>query len=485
MASARLTGLIRRLHSGLVPAPAVGQTDREALRAFVARKDESAFAVVVQRHGAMVLRVCQRVLHHAQDAEDAFQATFLVLARKAATIGKSESLGSWLHGVAFRVSMRAKRDAGRRRAKERRAPIPVGSDPAEALAWRDVQILLEAEIGRLPERFRAAFVACYLEGRSRAEAAAELGIEENTLSSRLARARERLRHQLARRGVNLPAVLAAVALTTGGSGLAIPVELLHSTTRAATLFAARLPVTEVSSFTLQLTNGAMQTMAIAKLKWAVGVLAVGGTLAVGTWGAGQVPGTSPKPGSAAGGTDQDKPGMAERTADYAQRQRSLDNLKKIMVAMINYHDATGRFPADIVDKSGKPLLSWRVELLRYLDEKDLNKQFRRDEPWDSEHNLKLLARMPEVFRVGFEPKGATHTYYQRFAITGVPWPIVLDGPAAAGGPGEGGGAGAAIPGIPGVPGAPPTGSGPGAPGAAPGFGEGGGPAAGGVAPSSD
>src|SRR5262249_56073064 len=160
------------------------------------------------------------------------------------------------------VSRGAKRDAGRRRAKERRAPIPVGSDPAEALAWRDVQILLEAEIGRLPERFRAAFVACYLEGRSRAEAAAELGIEENTLSSRLARARERLRHQLARRGVNLPAVLAAVALTTGGSGLAIPVELLHSTTPAPTLFAARLPVTEVSSFTLQLTNPPLPTLAI-------------------------------------------------------------------------------------------------------------------------------------------------------------------------------------------------------------------------------
>src|SRR5262245_44925707 len=350
LASTRLTGLVRRLHRGLVPAPAAGQSDREALRAFIARKDESAFAIVVQRHGPMVLRVCQRVLHHAQDAEDAFQATFLVLARKAATIGKSEALGSWLHGVAFRVSMRAKRDAGRRRANERRAPVAVGSDPAEALAWRDVQILLEAEIRRLPERYRAAFVSCYLEGRSRADAAAELGIEENTLSSRLARARDRLRGRLARRGVNLPAVLAAVALTTSTTGLAVPGDLLNTITRAATQFAARQPVTGVSNFTLQLTNGTIQSMAITKLQWAVGVLAVGGTLAVGAWGVGQVPGESPpKPGGGQPRTDPaaEKPAVADRTADYAQRQRSLNNLKAILRAMTNYHDTNGRYPSDI------------------------------------------------------------------------------------------------------------------------------------------
>src|SRR5439155_3857167 len=128
--------------------------------------------------------VCRRVLGHAQDAEDAFQATFLVLARRAGTIGKSESLSSWLHGVAFRTAMRAKRDAGRRRARERQTPVPTQPDHVDDLAWRDVQVLLEAEIRRLPERYRAAFVLCHLEGRSRTEAAAELGIEENTLSSR-------------------------------------------------------------------------------------------------------------------------------------------------------------------------------------------------------------------------------------------------------------------------------------------------------------
>ena len=459
MADTRLTGLIRRLHSGMVPA-GVGQVDREALRAFIIHKDESAFALLVQRHGPMVLRVCQRVLHHTQDAEDAFQATFLVLARKAAAIGKSEAVASWLHGVAFRIAMRARRDAGRRRARERHAAVPVGDDPAEALAWRDVQILLNAEIGRLPERYRSAFILCYLEGRTRAEAAADLGVEENTLSSRLARARERLRRRLARRGVDLAAVLAAVALVTEAGGTAVPTGLVTSTSRAALLFAVRQPVTGVSNSALQLTNGMIQTMAVTKIKWAVGVLAVGGTLALGTWGAGQ--GLGPKPGTGGPpGTEprDEKPAAVDRTADFAQRQRSLGNLKKIVFAMHSYEAIHGRFPADVTDKAGKVLLSWRVELLPFLEQDELYRQFKRNEPWDSEYNLTLLAKMPEVFRVGFEPKGATHTYYQRFVIAG------LAGEAGPG-EGEGGGIGAAAAGPPGMglppgPGGPPAGVPPG------------------------
>ena len=443
MADMRLTGLLRHLHAA--PAPVTGPTDREALGAFVAHRDEAAFAALMQRHGPMVLRVCRRVLHHTQDAEDAFQATFLVLARRAASIGKAEALPGWLHGVAFRTALRARRDAGRRRAHERQAPTGVGPDPAEALAWRDVQTLLEAEIRRLPERYRAAFVLCHLEGRSRAEAAADLGLAENTVSSRLARARDRLRRRLARRGVHLSAVLAAAALSADATGSALPADFLNSTVRAATQFAARQPVTGVSGHTLQLTREAMTTMAVARMKWAVGVLAIGGLLAVGTWGAGQGPGGPP---SGAGGppaaveAPADKPAAGERVADYAQRQRSLKNLRQIATAIINYHDATTRFPTDITDKAGKPLLSWRVELLPYLEQDNLYKSFRRDQPWDSEHNLKLLAKMPDVFRVGFEPKDATHTYYQRFTITGITWGIVLDvtGDAGAGASAPGGSA---------------------------------------------
>jgi RNA polymerase sigma factor (sigma-70 family) len=461
VADLRLTSLLRHLHA--VPAIAsAGVTDREALAAFVAHKDEAAFAVLVQRHGPMVFNVCRRVLHHAQDAEDACQATFLVLARKASSIGRSSALSSWLHGVAYRIALRARRDAGRRRAREQQVAVSVSPDPAEAIAWRDVQILLEAEIARLPERYRSAFVLCHLEGRSRIEAAAELGIEENTLSSRLARARERLRRRLARRGVHLPAVLAAAALA-GDAASAIPAELHQSTIVAAHQFAARLPVDGVSKFTLQLTHGAMQTMAIANLKWVAGVLALGGVLAVGTWGAGQGPGGPPPAGgNPAPVVEPEKPVAAERTADYSQRQRSLKNLKAILLAMHNYHDANNRFPADITDKAGKPVLSWRVELLPYMEQDNLAKKFKRDEPWDSEHNLKLLAQMPDIFRVGFEPKGATHTYYQRFAITSATW-VEGGGDGAAGGAAPAGGSSPPLGGPGGAPVGPPAtgiGSGP-------------------------
>jgi RNA polymerase sigma factor (sigma-70 family) len=463
VADTRLTGLMRHLHA----APGPGSADRDALAAFVARRDEAAFAAIVQRHGPMVLRACRRVLHHTQDAEDAFQATFLVLARKAGTVGRAESLASWLHGVAIRTALRAKRDAGRRRRREQQAQTGTGPDPAEALAWRDVQALLEVEIRRLPERYRAAFVLCHLEGRSRAEAADELGTSENTLSSRLARARERLQSRLAQRGVHLSAVLAAAVLADATVS-AVSTDFFATTIRSGLQFAARQPVSGITAHALQLTHEALTTMAVARMKWAAGVFAIGGLLAVGTWGAGQGPGGPP---GSAGGPPAPEPAPAEKPAagvpdaDYAQRQRSLKNLKAIALAMQNYYDTFGHFPTDVTDKAGKPLLSWRVQLLPFLDHQDLYKQFQRDEPWDSPHNLKLLTRMPDVFRVAIDPKDATHTYYQRFAITGVTWGIVLDGGEGAGmgdaalpmptpGPGASGAADSGA-------GAPPMGGGPG------------------------
>jgi RNA polymerase sigma factor (sigma-70 family) len=440
VADTRLTGLIRHLHAApaVVPPP-----DREALAAFVARRDEAAFAAIVGRHGPMVLNVCRRVLGHQHDAEDAFQATFLVLARKAASVGRAESLASWLHGVAVRTALRARRDAGRRRAREQQVqPVPE-ADPAEALAWRDVQTLLESEIRRLPERYRAAFVLCHLEGRGRAEAAAELGLSENTLSSRLARARDRLRDRLARRGVQLSAVLAAVALSGDGVTSAVSPAFLLTTIRAGVQFAARQPVAGVAGPVLQLTRGALSSMTVARLQWAAGVFAVGGVLAVGTWVAGQGPG-GPTRGPSTPPVAQkadDAPAGKLPDADYEQRKRSLNNLKQLAVALLNYEATYGRFPSDITDKAGKLLLSWRVEILPYIEQDALYRQFKRDEPWDSPHNLKLLAKMPDVLRTAIDPKDATHTYYQRFAITGVTWGIVLDGPAAGpGGPMGGGSA---------------------------------------------
>ncbi|MDY3562865.1 sigma-70 family RNA polymerase sigma factor [Gemmata sp. JC673] len=192
---------------------------------------------MVQRHAPMVLRVCRRVLRHEQDAEDAFQATFLTLARRAAAVRKGEALASWLHGVACRTAASARRAAARRRAHEERARLAPVTAPGEEFAWREVQSALDEEVQRLPEKYRAVFVPCCLEGESRAEVARQLGEKEGTVSSRLAEARNLLRRRLSRRGITLSALLTAVAVTQGTGRGGVPAALARSTVRAAGMLA--------------------------------------------------------------------------------------------------------------------------------------------------------------------------------------------------------------------------------------------------------
>jgi RNA polymerase sigma factor (sigma-70 family) len=239
-----------------------GLTDGQLLTRFLATREEAAFAALVRRHGPMVLSVCRRVLGHAHDAEDAFQATFLVLARRAAAVARREAVASFLYGVAYRTALRARAQAARRHATERQVeqmPHPAVA-PAEAQDWRP---LLDRELSRLPEKYRAALVLCDLEGRARRDAARQLGLAEGTLASRLATARRMLARRLAKCGVTLSGGALAVALAEGAA--TVPAAWVSTTARAAALVAAGQTAAVTTPAAL-LMNEVLRAMLMTKLK---------------------------------------------------------------------------------------------------------------------------------------------------------------------------------------------------------------------------
>ena len=187
--------------------------------------DQAAFTALVERHGPMVLGVCREVLGNSHDAQDAFQATFLVLARKAGSVRKADSVASWLHGVALRVAMRAKAEAARRRVYERRSAAMKAAELERQGGSPEGWPELHEEIARLPERYREPVVLCYLEGLTTEEAALRIGCPHGTILSRLSRARERLRGQLDRRGLASSAALLTTGLTPRATA-ALPAGLL-------------------------------------------------------------------------------------------------------------------------------------------------------------------------------------------------------------------------------------------------------------------
>ncbi len=271
--------VLRYLAHALTPGD--GLSDSQLLERFAAGRDEAAFAALVRRHGPAVLGVCLRVLRHRQDAEDAFQAAFLVLARRPRAIRKRESLASWLHGVALRVARKARAGNLRRRVWPGEVPDRPAPEAPPAFLWRDLRPALDEEIARLPPPYRDTFVLCYLEGKTNAEAAALLGCPKGTVLSRLARARERLAHGLTRRGVALSAGALAAALTAEALRAAPPAALLEATARTAAAFAAGATPVAASAAAHSLAMKGLQAM---RMTWTAKALAV--TAALGAAGAG-------------------------------------------------------------------------------------------------------------------------------------------------------------------------------------------------------
>jgi RNA polymerase sigma factor (sigma-70 family) len=265
MAEQQLASVLHHLRHLTSTAPGGELTDAQLLGRFTKAGEEAAFTALLERHGRLVWSVCRHVLRHEQDAEDAFQATFLVLSRKAASIRKSESLASWLHGVAYRVALKARTRAQQRDRRDRSFQQALAqhelasSVPTEA-ALREVQAILDDEVRLLPEKLRAPFVLCCLEGRSKTEAARELGWKEGTVSGRLAQARERLRSRLARRGVALSAALTATALAEGAASAAVPASVHAAVAGAVSGKVA------ASAGAAALAEGVMQSMFVNKLR---------------------------------------------------------------------------------------------------------------------------------------------------------------------------------------------------------------------------
>ncbi|HEV3262212.1 MAG TPA: sigma-70 family RNA polymerase sigma factor [Gemmataceae bacterium] len=283
MSNKRLGTVLRHIHSMVDAQSLAGATDGQLLARFASQRQEAAFAALLRRHGPMVLGVCRRVLRRDHDAEDVFQATFLLLARKAGSIRKRESVSSWLHGVAYRLAVKARVQGARRRAHERQAATMRTTRPRAQAAWQELQAMLDEATEELPEKYRTALVLCYLEGKTHKEAAHQLGCPLVTFRTWLARGRKLLRDRLVRRGLALSAGALASALATSTADAGVPASLLNPTLRAALKFAAGEAAARVAAPPVAvLVEGGLKAMLGNKLRIATvllfaAALAAGGT----------------------------------------------------------------------------------------------------------------------------------------------------------------------------------------------------------------
>ena len=296
------SAVLRRVGDLFGGATVAGLTERQLLERFVGRRDEVAFEAILTRHGPMVLGLCRRALSDPRDVEDAFQATFLVLVRRAGSIRDRELLAPWLHRVARRVVARIGVEATRRRGRERPGVEDLAGPPSTRDDFAaDPRRAIDEELARLPEKYRSPVVLCYLEGRTHQEAADQLRWPVGTVKGRLARARDLLRGRLARRGLAPSAGLFATTMTVQARAV-VPEALAKSTLRAATGVAAGrgLVAGLVPATVAALVKGVARTMMISKWKALAASLLALGVVVAGAEVLGRQLGGTSRPGPVGG-----------------------------------------------------------------------------------------------------------------------------------------------------------------------------------------
>ncbi len=276
MKGSGLIATVRNLRNLYEAGSVAGLSDVRLLERFVTRREKACLEALVLRHGPMVWGVCRRVLRDHHDAEDAFQTTFLVLARKAASIRPPEKVGNWLYGVAYQTARKARATTARTRTRERQVPDVPEPEASPSDPRNDLAELLDRELSRLPEKYRTPLILCELEGKTHRAAAACLGWPIGTVSGRLSRARALLARRLTRRGVTLPgmSLAAFLAPSQGTASSCVPASLLSSTVKAGRLFAAGRAGTAgvISPEVAALTKEVLKAMQLSRIKIATAAL---------------------------------------------------------------------------------------------------------------------------------------------------------------------------------------------------------------------
>jgi RNA polymerase sigma factor (sigma-70 family) len=404
MSTAQRLTVLQHLRRLAASCPSTALSDGQLLEQFRLRQDEPAFEALLSRHGPMVLALCRRLLPNLQDAEDAFQATFLVLVCQAGAVAKRDSVGSWLYGVAYRIALRAKVRGKRLRVRDVPEDLadPKNDAPSDLLMRREILAALDEEINRLPEKHRGPLVLCCLEGAPQEEAARRLGWSLGTLRRRLQRGRALLRARLEYRGVTLGAALAAACITEGVAPAAVPAGLAATTLKSTMLVAAGKIMTAAttSAQAVALSKSLLRAFWLAKLKtaatavFAVAALGVGVGLA--TYSA----------------LDQDQAPAVKPTAQMkSSRESGIDSSDAQRAPLDREESKQKTVAVRIVNTEGTPLTGAEVTAIG----RSLGKQ--RIRQWGDAPEVLGAGRSDQQGNFSFTlPGAANERFFQLFVV---------------------------------------------------------------------